>query len=125
MTIEGAEVEVTVTVEVRATATRNEGNTTAASAKKTRKNATGRETTTKGTTNGRDAIASIITDEKTATRKGTGKDTAKSLNTGVKINVNFIKVEDIIYSRFYICKPATRLAGNKSAIPKVLLLVSQ
>lgn len=79
MMIEGVVVKVVVaaTVEVKVTATRNEGNATATNARKTKKSAIGREMTTNGITNGRDVIASIIIEEKTATRRGIGNDTAR------------------------------------------------
>ena len=76
--IDGVAVAVAVVVEVTVEATPKEGNGIAVNARKTRRSATGGGMTTKGITNGPDVIASIITEDMTDTREGTGNDTAKS-----------------------------------------------
>ena len=75
MMIDG--VAVVVVVEAGVKVTRNEGIDTAVSVKKTKRSVTGKGMTIKGITNGLDVIASIITDERIATREGTGNDTAR------------------------------------------------
>lgn len=62
-------VAVVVAIEARVEATRNEGNDTAVSGRKTKRSATEEETTRRGITSDLERIVSIITVEKTATRE--------------------------------------------------------